>query len=175
MFIKPEAGSCVPGSDPGTRSPLRCAWCGCLDDSRAATLRCTRNTQHQWFPEVPIDATGGRKDDGFTSGTPKRRWRLLPWDALGAVVDVLTWACTRTDPPPYPEHNWRKVEHAEDRYDDALERHLTEWRLHRAGLGGSERDTQSGLHHLSHAACCVIFLLAFQVQRERTELRENKR
>lgn len=102
--------------------------------------------------------------EGFKLDTGKRLWRLVPWDAMGPVVDVLTWACKRTDPKPYPEHNWRKVDGAVDRYHDALMRHVTAWQMHHQGLeGGSEVDEQSGIHHLAHAACNALFLVALVV------------
>lgn len=104
-----------------------------------------------------------RKDDGHEGGAPpKRRWRLLPWDALGDVVDVLTWACTRKEPPPYGEESWRGVPDALVRYEDALLRHLAEWHEgRRLGRRGREVvDKQSGLPTLAHAACCALFLLA---------------
>jgi hypothetical protein len=91
----------------------------------------------------------GRKDDGFGLAGSKRPWSLLPWDAVGLVVDVLNYGAAR-----YGKWNWLKVEHADDRYFDAAIRHLHAWRV------GQQNDEESGLPHLAHAACCVIFLLA---------------
>lgn len=109
------------------------------------------------------DALRARKDD---HGKPM--WELLPWDALGHVVDVLTWAVKRSSPAPYAAHSWRNVPEAVDRYADALERHLVAWRLHRQGLeGGSEVDEQSGIHHLAHAATNALFLVALVVRKSR--------
>lgn len=92
----------------------------------------------------------GRKDD---AGKP--RWGLLPWRALGSVVDVLTYGAKK-----YAPHNWQKVPEARERYEDALERHLVAWRL------GENVDPESGLPHLAHAACCLLFLLAFELHPE---------
>lgn len=104
-----------------------------------------------------------RKDDGHQGGAPpKRRWGLLPWDALGDVVDVLTWACTRKEPPPYGEESWREVPDAIVRYEHAMLRHFAEWHEgRRLGRRGREVvDKQSGFPTLAHAACCALFLLA---------------
>jgi hypothetical protein len=86
----------------------------------------------------------GRKDDG---GKP--RWDLLPFEALSHVVDVLTFGAKK-----YAPDNWRQVDG-------------WRWRYFRAGLGhlvawwrGEKLDQESGLPHLAHAACCVLFLAA---------------
>lgn len=85
----------------------------------------------------------GRKDD---AGKP--RWDLLPFAALGDVARVLEFGARK-----YAPDNWRLVEG-------------WRWRYTRAGLGhlvafarGEKLDPESGLPHLAHAACCVLFLL----------------
>lgn len=98
-----------------------------------------------------------RKDD-----RAKRLMYLLPWEALDDVADVLTWACTREDPPPYGAESWREIDGALDRYSSALLRHVSEWMQgRRKGKRGREIvDSQSGLPVLAHAACDLLFLLA---------------
>jgi hypothetical protein len=51
----------------------------------------------------------------------------------------------------YDRHNWR-AGIAWSRVLDAALRHLTAWN------GGQDRDDESGLPHLAHAACCIMFL-----------------
>jgi hypothetical protein len=75
----------------------------------------------------------GRKDD-----SNKIQMRLLPWAALVAVADVMTWATTKKE-KPYPPNNWKEVE--SERYEDALLRHLA------AHLGGEWIDEKSGRPH----------------------------
>jgi len=100
----------------------------------------------------------GRKDDAG-----KLRWRLLPIDALRGVVQVLEFGANR-----YGEWNWVLVPGHEDRYYDATIRHLTSWyEAVRSGDAVMRRDPESGLSHLAHAACCVLFLLS-------QELKEKK-
>jgi len=86
----------------------------------------------------------GRKDD---SG--KRRWDLLPWRAVGTVVDVLTIGASK-----YGDENWRHVGRPQERYFAAALRHLTAW------VDDEDADPETGLPHLAHAVCCVLFLLA---------------
>lgn len=82
----------------------------------------------------------------------KRPWRLLPWKATGVVVDVLKFGAEK-----YSPDNWRKVPQARERYFDAAIRHLEAWH------GGEMMDPESGLHHLAHAACCVLFILELEL------------
>lgn len=53
----------------------------------------------------------------------------------------------------YSRGNWAKVENLQERYMDAALRHLNAVRR------GESLDDESGLHHLAHAACCVLFML----------------
>lgn len=85
----------------------------------------------------------GRKDD-----REKLMWHLLPWRATSLVVSVLTYGARK-----YAPENWRKVSKPEDRYFSAAIRHLTEWRA------GQKIDPESGLPHLAHAACSLLFIL----------------
>jgi len=89
------------------------------------------------------DAEGGRKDDAG-----KRRWTLLPIDALGLVVDVLGFGAAK-----YGADNWKRVPRARERYLDAALRHLA------ARLDGELTDEESNLPHLAHAVTCLLFVL----------------
>lgn len=75
--------------------------------------------------------------------------------ALQKIAAVTTFGATR-----YAPGNWRKVEGKEERYSDAMYRHLL------AHESGEEIDADSGLPHLAHAAWNVIALLELQQERE---------
>ena len=47
---------------------------------------------------------------------------------------------------------WQKVEDGHRRYFDAALRHLTAWQT------GEQVDAESGLPHLAHAICCLLFM-----------------
>lgn len=87
----------------------------------------------------------GVKHDGG-----KARWSLLPMGPLKDVVDVLEYGAAK-----YDVDNWKRVPEARTRYFDAAMRHLLAW------WGGETHDPESGLPHLAHAVCCVLFLLWF--------------
>lgn len=86
--------------------------------------------------------TGGRKFDGN-----KLEYGLLPPFALEETVKVLTFGAQK-----YERDNWKKVPDSKRRYFDALQRHVWAWKQ------GEQIDPESGLHHLAHAMCCLMFL-----------------
>lgn len=85
----------------------------------------------------------------------KHRLDLLPTAPLRAVADVLAFGAQK-----YAENAWMHVERSQDRYYAAALRHLFAWRE------GEARDPESGLHHLAHAGCCVLFLLWQELREE---------
>lgn len=97
--------------------------------------------------------TGGRKFDG---GKPQ--YGLLPPLALRATVDVLTFGAEKYEPD-----NWKYVPDSPRRYFDAMQRHL--W----AYKEGEKIDPESGMHHLAHAMCCLMFLYEHDVKYSKEE------
>lgn len=92
-------------------------------------------------PNISPD-TGKKFDQG------KPRFSLVPNQAMSEVVDVLTFGASK-----YGDHNWKQIPGLQNRYYDALQRHLSAFR------DGHTLDDESGKHHLAHAACCVLFML----------------
>ena len=64
------------------------------------------------------------------------------------IVKILTFGAAK-----YAPNNWQLVDNGTDRYYAALMRHLVAWRK------GELIDPESGESHLSHAACCLVFLM----------------
>ena len=75
---------------------------------------------------------------------------LLSTEALNQTAAVLAFGANK-----YAEHNWRKG-FAWSRPLAAAMRHIT------AFNAGEDKDPESGLSHLAHAACCIMFLLEFE-------------
>lgn len=86
---------------------------------------------------------------GIKHDSEKDPWNLLPWNAVGSVVKVLAHGALK-----YSPDNWRKVEPYRERYFAAAMRHLVAWWL------GEKLDPESGLPHISHAICCLLFIAA---------------
>ncbi len=79
----------------------------------------------------------------------KLKWSLLPLKAIAQVVSVLNMGAAK-----YGANNWKKgLDDFDNRYFDAAVRHIMAWK------SGEEKDPESGLHHLAHAVCCLLFLI----------------
>lgn len=90
---------------------------------------------------IKID-TGALKHDA-----EKPRMELLDTHALEQIAAVMTFGARK-----YDAHNWRKG-FAWSRLLGATLRHVF------AYLRGEDTDPESGLSHLAHAGCCIMFLL----------------
>jgi hypothetical protein len=90
----------------------------------------------------------GRKDD-----QGKNRLDLLPFTALEEVGKVLTHGASK-----YGDHNWKKGMKWSRLLGAAL-RHVFAW------ASGAGKDSESGLSHLAHAACCILMLLEYELWR----------
>lgn len=90
---------------------------------------------------------------GLKNDTEKERWDLVPMKALNEVVKVLTFGAKK-----YSENNWKLVSNGRERYYAAALRHLRD-----AQENYEARDKESGLLHLAHAACCILFLIWFVI------------
>ena len=90
---------------------------------------------------------------GLKFDQDKPRWDLVPYEALSSVVDVLTHGSKK-----YGDHNWRLVDNWEDRYVSAAMRDLVSYQT------GDVFDDETHLPHLAHAACCILFLLAKEIE-----------
>lgn len=95
--------------------------------------------------------TGGRKFDGG-----KLQYGLLPPLALRETVQVLTFGAQKYEPD-----NWKRVPEPNRRYFDAAERHV--W----AYKEGEKYDPESGVNHLAHAICCLMFMLDLDEQKRK--------
>ena len=93
-----------------------------------------------------FDRPEGKKNDEC-----KARWDLIDLDFVQEGVDVLTFGAEQ-----YGENNWQEVENAENRYFAALMRHLVAYR------NGETQDPDTGMSHLAHAFCNLMFLRHFE-------------
>lgn len=77
----------------------------------------------------------------------KVRWELLSVDALNEIAKVMTIGASK-----YTDNNWREG-FKWSRLIGAAYRHLSAWH------NGQDKDPETGLSHLAHLGCCVMFLL----------------
>lgn len=83
----------------------------------------------------------------------KTRWSLFPFDAAAEIVKVLMYGADK-----YAPGNWQKGCNWMDTYD-SLMRHMVAYRA------GEDVDPGSGLLHLGHAGCNILFLLWYQLHK----------
>jgi len=91
---------------------------------------------------------------GLKYDTGKTRYDLYPLDAYKGCADVLTFGANK-----YTPNGWKSVPDGKNRYYAALIRHLNAQKEHLDNGGeGLALDEESGLAHLDHAQCCLVFL-----------------
>lgn len=91
-----------------------------------------------------------RVDKAIKHDDNKLPLNLLSTEALNQTAAVLKFGMDK-----YAAHNWRDG-FLWSRPLAAAMRHIT------AFNDGEDRDPESGLSHLAHAACCIMFLLEFE-------------
>lgn len=87
----------------------------------------------------------GRKDD-----QQKLPYGLIAPEILESLAKVLAFGADK-----YAPRNW-EAGMSWDRVFSALQRHSWSW------WKGEDKDPETGFSHLEHAACCIMFLLAYE-------------
>lgn len=83
--------------------------------------------------------------EGIKFDDEKLDWDLLPMDVMEGAVKVLMHGAKK-----YSPDNWKYVL-PKKRYYNACMRHLSAWHK-------GEKKDESGMPHLDHALCSLIFL-----------------
>lgn len=108
----------------------------------------------------PADVSDAIKDvfansvQGVKHDAGKLRPALIPVECIKAVAEVMTFGADK-----YSPNNWQKV--PEEKYLDALWRHYIAWKI------GEKNDEESGLLHAAHFATNALFLLWFELEKEK--------
>lgn len=89
--------------------------------------------------------------DGRKYDEGKTRYNLLDYTFVEGIAEVLTFGAQK-----YDDADWTRVPDKRERYFAALMRHVIAWRK------GERFDQETKLHHLHHAACCLMFLVWFE-------------
>lgn len=100
-------------------------------------------------------------DQSMKKDAGKPRFELVPLWALEPIAAVLTFGAAK-----YAPWGWtRGMEWS--RLIGAAKRHLAAWEA------GEEIDPESGLSHLGHLGCCVLFLMAYSIRNLGTDDRHK--
>lgn len=133
---------------------LVCASCGqTYDSSRGCPTLCNRNLTHYSTPRAITTNTEEKLTTGIKHDQEKPDMSLLSPIALLKISEVMTFGKRK-----YSAHNWRGG-FVWSRPASAAIRHIFAW------LGGEDKDPETGLSHLAHASCCLMFLLEFETTR----------
>lgn len=110
--------------------------------------------QEEKFARILDSVDEGRRlpapkapDQTAKADAGKPKLSLVPMQIMFDVAEIREYGCQKYKDPD----NWKKVE--PDRYVDALLRHILMFVQDRNSV-----DAESGLSHLSHAACNMAFL-----------------
>lgn len=99
-----------------------------------------------------LESLKGKAGLKFDGG--KLRYDLYPLGAYEGCTKVLTFGANK-----YTLDGWKTVPDAKNRYYAALIRHLNAQKMYSDNGGtGLAYDDESGLPHLDHAQCCLVFL-----------------
>ena len=89
------------------------------------------------------------QNEGKKFDQNKLRWDLFPADAAEEIIKVLMFGAKK-----YDDWNWSKgIKFS--RLFAAIMRHMWAW------FHGETNDPETGLNHLAHAGCCIVFLLSY--------------
>jgi hypothetical protein len=97
--------------------------------------------------EVIKQSPGGVK---FDVGKPT--FRLISFDAIAAINKVLIFGGQK-----YGDRNWEKGMDWSRPWEACI-RHLEAW------MRREPHDPESGMSHLWHAGCCILFLITYELR-----------
>jgi hypothetical protein len=148
------------------RSCSTCTFKGThFDDASPTCYTCSRNaTSSDPFPcWVPINTAElttrptPKQPAGVKHDQDKIDLSLLPLEAVAEIAKVLDFGAKK-----YSRHNWR-TGFPWTRVLAASLRHLWAW------AGGQDKDPETGLSHLAHAGCNILFLITFELSQTGTD------
>lgn len=96
-------------------------------------------------------------DSASAYSLAKAPWHLLPWDAINEIVKVLRHGARK-----HGDRDWERG-YPVSKHMAAMCRHFVAWWL------GQDNDPGSGLSHMAHAGCRVLFILT-AIVRKRVDL-----
>lgn len=109
---------------------------------------------------LPITKEGGlppKQEVPVKHDTSKTDWSLVPMESVEEIAKVLEFGAKK-----YSANNWRTGKGFNyTRVLNSLRRHIYAWSK------GEDLDPESGLNHLAHAGCNVLFLLYYVQHKDR--------
>lgn len=106
---------------------------------------------------APGEQRQQKAEPGWKMDAGKARLDLIAPEMLDGIADILAFGAAR-----YGERNWEKGM-SWGRPFGAMMRHMWAW------WRGEQADAETGKSHLWHAACCLMFLIAYEARRVGTD------
>ena len=101
--------------------------------------------------------------EGIKYDSTKPKMNLLPPKAILEVAKVLTFGAEK-----YDAENWRKLDDLQNRYTAGALRHIF------AHMDGEQLDPETGLSHMAHALCCLLFKLEKELEDGESKEEESR-
>lgn len=111
---------------------------------------------------APQDQPGAARK--FDAG--KTNWHLLPMDALEEIAKVLEFGAGKYDAWNWADGGGFKY----SRLFNSSMRHLVAWFWRREDL-----DSETGISHLAHLGCNVLFLLHYVLNKNKFSSNDDRR
>ena len=92
-------------------------------------------------PEMEARAEGIKHD------SDKTRYDLIDWPFVEGMANVMT-----ANVGKHEDDTWKSIEPFRQKHFSALMRHVVKW------MCGEKLDAETGMSHLYHAACRLMFL-----------------
>lgn len=148
---------------------------GRLPSGARRNAEILRDIAGEWVYETPpcvtqeladepiLDAASGQQkaEPAWKQDGGKPRLDLIAPEFLFGTAEVLRFGADK-----YAERNWEKGM-SWGRCFGAMMRHMWAW------WSGEATDKETGLSHLWHAACCLMFLIAYEQRKIGTDDRKN--
>ena len=101
--------------------------------------------------------------EGIKYDSKKPKMHLLPPKAIVEVAKVLTFGAQK-----YGAENWKELEDLQNRYTAGALRHIF------AHMDGEQLDAETGLSHMAHALCCLLFKLEIELEDGKSKEEESR-
>lgn len=102
-----------------------------------------------------------KQEPAWKHDAGKPRMDLIAPEMLVGTANVLAFGAAK-----YSERNW-EAGMSWGRCFGAMMRHMWAW------WGGEKADPETGYSHLHHAACCLMFLIAYEERKIGTDDRKK--
>lgn len=94
----------------------------------------------------------------------KTDWAILPFGAIEEIIKVLKFGENKYARGNFADNGGLNY----SRLINALMRHTI------AFARGEDKDPETGLSHMAHAGCCVIFLLHYITQKDKFSTNDDR-